>query len=68
MAQKVTGQVHGGANKLLENAETVQDVFSSLGLSGNYTVMINGEPAEMDDELEDFSFVSFTQSVKGGQI
>ena len=62
---KVAAKVFGGSLKEVE-ANTVRDAFNALGLSGNYTASINGEPADMDDHLSDESFVSFAASVKGG--
>lgn len=68
MANKITGQVLGGVEKVMESAETVKDVFNELGLTGNYSATINGEPADMDADLNDYEFVAFSPSVKGGQI
>jgi len=65
MAEKITGQVVGGAPKIVE-AGTVEDVYNALGLDGSYTATVNGEPASMGDELEDYAFVSFSEKVKGG--
>lgn len=65
MAQNVTAQVLGGQPRVIE-AETVKEAFDTLNLSGNYTASINGEPASLDDELEDYNFVSFAPAVKGG--
>jgi len=67
MATNVTIQVIGGSPKVLEDATTVQDAFDALALEGSsYTATINGEPAAMDDYLDDYAFVSFSESVKGG--
>ena len=68
MSNKITGQVLGGAVKVMDSVDTVQDVFNELGLTGNYAATINGEPAEMDSELNDYELVHFAPSVKGGQI
>ncbi len=68
MAKNITGQALGGKQKVLENAETVLDVFKALELNGNYTASVNGDAASMEDELEDYSFVSFAQATKGGLI
>lgn len=67
MAKNITVQALGGQPKVIE-AETVLDAFKSLSLSGNYTASVNGEPAEMSDELDGYSFVSFAQATKGGAI
>lgn len=66
MANNVTAQALGSQAKVLSNVSTVADVKAQLGLDGNYTATVNGEPADMEDELDDYSFVSFTKSVKGG--
>lgn len=66
MAKNVTAQVLGSQAKVLDHASSIADAKSQLGLDGNYTATVNGEPADMEDELEDYSFVSFTKSVKGG--
>lgn len=69
MANNVTTQVLGGSAKVLQNVDTVQDVLDALELSGNsYTASINGEPAEMDSELNDYEFVTFAAAVKGGTL
>ncbi len=65
MAKNITAQVLGGSPKVIE-AATVKEAFEALGLNGNYTATINGDAAEMDEELSDYSFVSFAQAVKGG--
>ena len=65
-ARNVTGQVLGGVAKTNMSGNTVKDIFEQLGLSGSYTATINGEPAEMDDEIDDYQFVSFAPAVKGG--
>lgn len=67
MAKNITAQALGGSPKVIE-ASTVQDAFNQLGLSGNYTASINGETAAMDDFLCDYSFVTFAQAVKGGNL
>lgn len=65
MAKNITAQALGGQAKVIE-ADTVSDAFNQLGLSGNYTASINGEPASMSDSLEEYNFVTFAQAVKGG--
>ena len=65
MAKNITAQALGGTAKVIE-ANTVKDAFDALGLSGNYTASINGDAASMDDELEEYNFVTFAQAVKGG--
>jgi hypothetical protein len=66
MAKKITTQVSGGETKTLERVETVADVRRELDLDDTYSASINGEPASDDEELEDYNFVSFAPSVKGG--
>lgn len=66
MAKNVTGQVLGGTPKSGLAACKVKDVYAELRLSGSYTATVNGEPAEMSDDLEDYHFVSFAPAVKGG--
>ncbi len=61
----VIGCVLGGDPVRLE-AKTVSEVKSQLQLDGNYTVLVDGEPADLSDTLKKESFVSFTPAVKGG--
>jgi hypothetical protein len=65
-AKKVTAQVLGGEAQVLDCCKTVEDAFEELGLEGNYTATVNGEPVDMDYELSDFEYVSFAPAVKGG--
>lgn len=65
-AKNVTAQVLGGEAIVLEGVETVGDALKELELEGNYTATVNGEPADMDQELEDYEFISFSSAVKGG--
>ncbi len=66
-AKNITAQVLGGEPVVLDDAVTVEDALNALELEdGNYTATINGEPAEMEDELDDFSFVTFAAAVKAG--
>jgi len=65
MANNVTGMVTGGQPKILA-ANSVAEVKAELGLDGNYSATINGEPASLSDSLSDYDFVSFAESVKGG--
>lgn len=67
MAKNITVQALGGQPKVIE-ADTVKQAFDDLGLSGNYTASINGDTASMHDSLEDYSFVTFAQAVKGGLV
>lgn len=65
MAKNITAQVVGGTPKVIE-AKTVQNAFDALELSGNYTATVNGNPAKLEDSLNDYEFVYFTVAVKGG--
>lgn len=62
----VTIQVLGGQPVVANNIRTVRDAFNKLELAGNYTVSVNGDPANMDDILDEYSFVTFSPAVKGG--
>jgi hypothetical protein len=61
----VVGKVVGGKVKEFD-VETVRELKEEMGLEGNYSAQINGEPADLSDDLNDHDFVTFTQSVKGG--
>jgi uncharacterized radical SAM superfamily Fe-S cluster-containing enzyme len=65
MAQKVTVQVLGGEPKVLDDVATIAEVMQQLGLN-NHSASINGQSATLTDELEDYSFVTLSPSVKGG--
>ena len=67
MARNIVGQVLGGSPKTGLTAETVQDVFTQLNLSGPYTATIQGEPAELSDSVDDYDQIHFAPSVKGGK-
>ena len=67
MAIKITAVVTGGQEKVLtEEVGTVRDALTVLGLSDKHTATINGEPADLDEELEDYNYVAFSEKVKGG--
>lgn len=65
-ARNVTAQVLGGEAQVLNGVETVGDALEELGLDGNYTATVNGEPVDLDYELSDYEFISFSSAVKGG--
>lgn len=67
MAKKITAQAAGGKEQILDSACKVRDALAALKLEGNYTATVNGEPADMADDLRDYDFVAFTESVKGGR-
>lgn len=66
MANKITAQVLGGETKTYERVGTVSDLRDRLKLGQGYTATVNGEPADDDQELNDYEFVSFAPAVKGG--
>jgi hypothetical protein len=61
----VAAKVVGGKLKEFD-CDSVSELKAEMGLTGNYSAQINGEPADDDDDLNDHDFVTFTQSVKGG--
>ena len=63
----VAGKVIGGTLQEYAGVNTVSDLASAMGLEGNYTAQVNGEPADFGDELKDTDFVTFTKAVKGGK-
>lgn len=69
MGKNVALTVMGRPNALFvenEDITTVKKAYEKLGLSGNHTATVNGEPAEMDDEIEDGAMVVFAKATKGG--
>lgn len=65
MAQKVTAQAIGGQPKVFDNEyETVGEIKTAMNL-GSYQATVNGEPADDDQELNDYDFVSLAPKVKG---
>lgn len=65
MAQKINAQVIGGSPRTFDDVQTVGDVAKLMGAEG-YTATVNGEPAQLTDTLEDYSYVNFAPAVKGG--
>jgi sulfur carrier protein ThiS len=65
MAKRVTCQMLGGEAIVLDEVFTVGEVLDELGAEG-YVASVNGNPAEPDDELDDYSYVSASPAVKGG--
>lgn len=61
----VAAKVVGGKLKEFD-VDSVSELKSEMGLTGNYSAQINGEPADDEDDLNDHDFVTFTQSVKAG--
>ena len=66
MANNVTVQVTGGQAQV-KSVDCVGDAKRELGLSGNYSATVNGQPAGDQQQLRDYDFVSFAESVKGGR-
>jgi len=66
MARNITAQAVGGQPKTFTNEEmnTVGDVKAALELE-SYQATVNGEPADDDQELNDYEFVSLAPKVKG---
>jgi len=65
MASKVTAQVLGGSPRVLDDVFSVADVKEEMGVP-NHTATVNGEPADDDEGLDDYSFVNLAPAVKGG--
>lgn len=54
---------------VLENGDiTVEDALDAAGIdhTGKTRIRVNGEPAELDDELEDGDRVTVTGKITGG--
>ena len=66
-ANSITGQVIGGRAQTFNSCKTVGEVAKELGIGENYTAKINGNEADYGTELEDYSFVTFGEKVKGGK-
>jgi len=64
----VTAQVVGGRKQVLELSEgsTVKDAMQAIGLEGSYSASVNGSPATLDEKLNDYVFVTFSEKIKGG--
>ena len=65
MAKKVTVSVLGGATKTYDVLDSIEEAKEELGLP-NHTATVNGEAADDDTYLEDFSYVALAPAVKGG--
>lgn len=64
MATKITAQAVGGQPKTFDNIQTVGELKEEMGLP-TYQASVNGEPADDDQELNDYEFVSLAPKVKG---
>ncbi len=62
----VVAFVLGGKPKRME-ADSVQEAKELLNLDGNYTASVDGEPANLGDQLDDDQCVTFSPAVKGGR-
>lgn len=67
MANNVAAQVLGGQVQILNDVEDICDVRKALKLDKGYVATVNGEPAETDQELNDYEQVTFAPAVKGGR-
>lgn len=65
MANKVTVVKEGGEAQVFDGLATVKDAAAKVNAL-DCTAAINGEPAEMSDLLDDYSFVSFARKDKAG--
>lgn len=65
MANNIMAQVTGGAVQTLNNVETVADVKRKLGVSQEYTALVNGNPKEGSYSLKDYEQVILSPNVKG---
>ena len=65
MAKNVTIQVIGG-QPVVKEVATVGDALKALNLTGTYAATVNGDAANLTDSLDEYSFVMFAPSVKGG--
>jgi hypothetical protein len=69
MAKNVGMTVMGRPTALFVEADetnTVADAYAKLGLSGEHTATVSGEPATMTQTLNDGDFVVFAKATKGG--
>ena len=64
-SSNITAQVLGGQARAGLAGRTVGDIAAALGLSGPHTATVNGVPKKYEDCISDFSFVTFSPSVKG---
>lgn len=67
MAKNVQVQVAGGAIKTVNNVDTIEEVRAKLNLDEQHVATINGEPADDDDDVEDYQFIAFAPKVNGGK-
>ena len=65
MANNVISIVSGGKPST-HTADTPEELMELMGIDGTFTVTVQGKPASMDTELNDYDQVKFTESIKGG--
>lgn len=65
MAKQVTVIVSGGSPQVLNDVSTVGDIKERLGKQ-SFLAKVNGESADDEDELDDYSHVTLAENVKGG--
>lgn len=65
MAKNLQAQVAGGNVQTNKSAATVAELAKQVGAEG-YIATVNGEPADLDQELNDYEFVAFAKPVKAG--
>lgn len=65
VANKIRGQVVGGAVRDFDGVSTVADIAAQLG-AGDRTAMVNGLAADHSTVLKDYDYVTFTDKKKGG--
>lgn len=61
---KVYAKVTGGSVQEIQ-ANTVAEAKNKLGLTGNYSAVVNGESAGDDYDLNDDEIIVFAQNTKG---
>ena len=67
MANKITVEITGQTPAVHDGVATVGELMDKLELK-NYSVSVNGEPADRGYELSDYEFVTFAPSVKGASV
>ena len=60
---KVTAKLIGGSLQE-KTAGTVGELAAMLGAE-KYQATVNGDPADHDDDLSDYDYVTFAEKVKG---
>lgn len=68
MAKNVTAAISGGKKRVFDEVDNLTELKDEMGLDGSYVITVNGETVNEDDDLPDYSFVTFGEKVKGGQL